>query len=86
MLEFQVCSPLYWGGQGGVTGLGAGTGRRIPGVEMVASPNTAELCTACGLIRAFAAAAAARDIGPYLLTIAGSNGINSSSINIESDL
>jgi hypothetical protein len=65
------------------TGLAAGTGRLTMGVEIVPSPNEADTCTELFGLKIVLDI---REIGPYLLTIGGSNGINSSSAMTESDL
>lgn len=65
------------------TGLAAGTGRLTMGVEIVPSPNEADTWTELLGLRIVLDI---REIGPYLLTIGGSNGMNSSSAMIESDL
>ena len=65
------------------TGLAAGTGRLTMGVEIVPSPNEADTCTELFGLRIVLDI---REIGPYLLTIGGSNGMNSSSAMTESDL
>lgn len=65
------------------TGLAAGTGRLTMGVEIVPSPNDADTWTELFGLRIVLDI---REIGPYLLTIGGSNGMNSSSAITESDL
>lgn len=65
------------------TGLAAGTGRRTMGVEMVPSPKDEDTCTELLGLRIVLDM---REMGPYLLTMGGSKGMNSSSVSMESEL